>query len=228
MAQLKLLFFASLQDVVGQPELTLDVASDWTVAHLLDELALLHPDLKPLRGAYRVAVDCEFAQEEQSLRGAKEVALIPPVSGGQGPWVRLDSQEISSDELLKAVRRPDCGAVVLFLGTVRDSFQDLPVDYIDYSAYQAMALRQLQALAQEAQASLSPGAVALWHRLGKVPAGEASVGIAVASKHRKQAFEVAENLIDRLKAEVSLWKREVGPTGAVWIEGDCRVPSSET
>lgn len=211
---------------MGQQEMTFEVAPDWTVAHLLDELARLRPALKPLRGAYRVAVDCEFASEEQSLQGAKEVALIPPVSGGQGPWVRLDRQEISSDELLSAVRRPDCGAVVLFLGTVRDSCLEQAVAYIDYSAYEAMALRQLQELAEQAERSLSPGAVAVWHRLGEVPAGQASVGIAVASKHRRQAFDVAERLIDRLKAEVSLWKREVGPTGSVWIEGDCRVPSS--
>jgi len=210
---------------MGQNELNLEVDPDWTVARLLDELAVLKPDLGPLRGAYRVAVDCEFASEDQSLQGAREVALIPPVSGGRGPWVRLDPQEISSDELLQAVQRPDCGAVVLFLGTVRDSFLDQPVQHIDYSAYEAMALRQLQTLAEEAELHLNPGGVALWHRLGIVPAGQASVGIAVASKHRKQAFEMCERLIDRLKAEVSLWKREVGPSGAVWIEGDCRVPS---
>lgn len=222
----RLLYFASLQDLMGCREESLEIPAEWSVGDLLDHLEGRRPELQRMRGRYRIAVDLEMAQESRSLAGVAEVALIPPVSGGRGPWVRLGQEPIEVDEVLEAVRRPDCGAVLLFLGTVRDSFQGQTVERIDYSAYQAMARAELQRLAEQALACLEVGAVAVWHRLGPVCAGEASVAVAVASPHRGQAFEQGQWLIDALKAEVPVWKKEVGPDGAVWIEGDARVSAS--
>ena len=219
----RLLYFASLQDLMGCREESLDLPPDWTVSDLLDHLEGRKPDLKSMRGRYRVAVDLELASESRTLSGAGEVALIPPVSGGRGPWVRLGPEPIVVEEVLEVVRRPDCGAVLLFLGTVRDSHQGQVVDKIDYSAYEAMAEAELRRLAGEALERLHPGAVAVWHRLGGVGAGEASVAVAVASPHRREAFEQGQWLIDSLKAQVPVWKKEIGPDGSVWIEGDARV-----
>jgi molybdopterin converting factor subunit 1 len=224
----RLLYFASLSEAIGCREESFEVPADWTVARLLDHLETRTPALKALRGRYRVAVNQEMvADESAGLAEAREIALIPPVSGGRGPWIRLDHEPISADEVLHAVQRPDCGAVLLFLGCVRDSFQGERVERIDYSAYQEMALKELQKLADECLERLGePGAVAVWHRLGAVAAGEASVAVAVASPHRGPAFEEGRWLIDTLKARVPIWKKEVGPGGAVWIEGDARVQSS--
>lgn len=221
----RLLYFASLQDLMGCREESLDLPAEWSVADLLDHLEARQPRLQALRGRYRVAVDLEMADEARSLKGAGEVALIPPVSGGHGAWVRLDHEPIDLNLVTEAVRRPDCGAVLTFLGTVRDSYQNQPVERIDYSAYEAMAKAELQRLAVTAQSRLALGQVAVWHRLGPVAAGEASVAVAVSSPHRKEAFELGQWLIDALKAEVPIWKKEVGPDGAVWIEGDARVSS---
>lgn len=224
----RLLYFASLTEAMGCREESLEVPPDWTVARLLDHLEDRKPALRAFRGRYRVAVNQEMvADEAASLGEAREIALIPPVSGGRGAWVRLNSDPISSDEVLQAVQRPDCGAVLLFLGCVRDSFQDEVVESIDYSAYEEMALKELRKLADECLERLGePGAVAVWHRLGPVAAGEASVAVAVASPHRGPAFDEGRWLIDTLKARVPIWKKEVGPDGAVWIEGDARVPAA--
>ena len=147
------------------------------MGQLLDSLEARVPALKPMRGRYRVALDQRMIESEDVLLAAvTEVALIPPVSGGGGPWVRLNHEPIVSELVLQAVSRPDCGAVLLFLGCVRDSFQGETVERIDYSAYESMALSELQALGDECLARLGePSAVALWHRLGPVAAGEASV-----------------------------------------------------
>lgn len=221
----RLLYFASLSDTMGCREETLEIDPAWTVAGLLDHLEARVPALRAMRGRYRVAVEQQMVESEGIVLGtAGEIALIPPVSGGRGAWVRLGVDPISSEEVLEAVRRPDCGAVLLFLGCVRDSFEGQPVKRIDYSAYESMALSELHALGNESLSRLGdPGAVAVWHRLGPVAAGEASVAVAVASPHRLAAFQQGQWLIDTLKARVPIWKKEVGPDGAVWIEGDARV-----
>ncbi|MFN8607783.1 MAG: molybdenum cofactor biosynthesis protein MoaE [Vulcanimicrobiota bacterium] len=224
----RILYFASLTQAMGCREESLEVPPDWTVAHLLDHLESRVPALKAMRGRYRVAVNQQMVEGEQtSLAGAQEIALIPPVSGGRGVWLRLDYEPISTEEVLRAVQRPDCGAVLLFLGCVRDSFQGDPVERIDYSAYEEMALKELRKLAEESLQRLGEtAAVAVWHRLGAVAAGQPSVAVAVASPHRAPAFEEGRWLIDTLKARVPIWKREVGPGGEVWIEGDARIPST--
>ena len=224
----KLFYFASLSEAMGCREETLSVDPAWTVGQLPDSLEERASALKAMRGRYRVAVDQQMVASEEVVIGpAQEIALIPPVSGGGGAWVRLDHEPIVNDQVLEAVRRPDCGAVLLFLGCVRDSFQGEVVERIDYSAYESMALSELKSLAEESLGRLGePGAVAVWHRLGPVAAGEPSVAVGVASPHRKPAFEEGQWLIDTLKARVPIWKKEIGPGGAVWIEGDARVPSA--
>ncbi|MCW5871993.1 MAG: molybdenum cofactor biosynthesis protein MoaE [Candidatus Eremiobacteraeota bacterium] len=223
----RLLYFASLSETMGCREESLELDPSWTVNRLLNSLEARVPALQAMRGRYRVAVDQKMvASEEFILGGAAEIALIPPVSGGGGPWVRLDYEPILSDLVLEAVRRPDCGAVLLFLGCVRDSFQDQLVERIDYSAYESMALAELKGLAEESLARLGePSAVAVWHRLGPVAAGQASVAVAVATPHRRAAYAEGQWLIDALKARVPIWKKEIGPDGAVWIEGDARLPA---
>ncbi|MBX3165925.1 MAG: molybdenum cofactor biosynthesis protein MoaE [Candidatus Eremiobacteraeota bacterium] len=222
-----MLYFASLSETMGCREESLELDPSWTVNRLLNSLEARVPALQAMRGRYRVAVDQKMvASEEFILGGAAEIALIPPVSGGGGPWVRLDYEPILSDLVLEAVRRPDCGAVLLFLGCVRDSFQDQLVERIDYSAYESMALAELKGLAEESLARLGePSAVAVWHRLGPVAAGQASVAVAVATPHRRAAYAEGQWLIDALKARVPIWKKEIGPDGAVWIEGDARLPA---
>lgn len=160
----RLLYFASLSGNHGLP------GGVFRTGRRLDGGAVAGlsgdgvPALKPMCGRYRVAVDQQDGRPPEGvvLGAAAEIALIPPVSGGGGPWVCLDHEPIVSEQVLQAVRRPDCGAVLLFEGCVRDSFQGEVVERIDYSAYEAMAGLELKSLAEESLRLGQPSAVALW------------------------------------------------------------------
>lgn len=215
----QVLSFASLQAVLGA-ERQVELPDGANVAELLASLEASVPALKTYGRRYRVAVNQELAGEHDALPPNAEVALLPPVSGGSGDLVRLTESEISVDECLKAVRREDCGAVVTFLGTVRQ-----PVDRLEYSAYEPMARKELDKLAAEVRQRFPEvKGLAMWHRFGSLQPGEVSVCVCVSTPHRGPAFEAARWAIDTLKATVPLWKKELGPDGEVWIEGDARVP----
>ncbi|HXE73595.1 MAG TPA: molybdenum cofactor biosynthesis protein MoaE [Candidatus Nitrosotenuis sp.] len=218
------LFFASLAGLAGGSEQVVEVPPGSTLADLVAELESRYPGLRAYGRVYRVALEGRLAELSEPLPDGAEVALLPPVSGGTGDLVRLTEGPVSVDECLQAVRRPDCGAVVLFLGTARNHSQGQPVERLEYQAYPRMALAELEALASEVRRRFPVGGLALWHRYGSLAPGEISVAVAVSSPHRKEAFEAARWAIDTLKVTVPLWKREIGPQGAVWIEGDARRP----
>jgi molybdopterin synthase catalytic subunit len=126
---------------------------------------------------------------------------------------RLVESPIDFAALTESVRRPGCGAVVLFLGTVRDLTGDEVTTHLDYSAYPAMAEEQLAAVEAEASARW-PGCVpAVVHRVGRLAVGEVSVAVAAAAPHRAEAFDAARFLIDTIKARVPIWKKDIAPGG---------------
>ncbi len=221
------LYFASLSDLMGKGEETVSVVAGATVADLLDQLEAATPGLTRFQRRYRVAQDQVFVSLETPLREGAEIALIPPVSGGaSGFRVAISEQPLDSARALDEVRRRDCGAVVLFLGTVRDITGAMVTQRLDYSAYQAMAVRELEQLCQEAMERFALGAVVVEHRVGTLEPGEVAVVVAASSPHRDGAFQGARYLIDQTKERVPLWKKEYGPDGTAWIEGDARIPSS--
>lgn len=134
-------------------------------------------------------------------------------------WVRIVEGPIDVEEARRHVARPANGAVLVFHGVVRDHHEGREVAGIHYQAYRAMALRELQAVADEAAFRHGVEDVAVVHRLGRLGVGEASLVVAVGSPHRKPAFEAAQALIDELKRRVPIWKKEWGPQGEHWVEG---------
>lgn len=225
--QIACLFFASLAEVAGTSRLQLEVADELTVEELVHQLEIRFPRLADYRGRFQIAVGEEFAEPQQVLSPQDEVALLPPVSGGDGDLVRLVDKPIEVGPLLEVVRRADAGAVALFLGTVRDLNAGLPVELLEYSSYRPMAEKKMAELVTQARSRFDLKQVCVVHRVGALAPGEVAVLVAVSSAHRAPAFEASRWLIDTLKETVPLWKREVGPGGAVWIEGDARVPSGE-
>lgn len=145
--------------------------------------------------------------------------------------IELTTSPIDSAQLLEAVSDATCGGQVLFVGTTRqwtrhkERDEVLETSHLIYEAYEEMALRQMNELAAEAQQRWPIKKVAMVHRLGKVDPTVASVGVAVSSPHRSEAFEAAKWLIDELKHEVPIWKQEhYVQTGAEWIhptQGNC-------
>jgi molybdopterin synthase catalytic subunit len=135
------------------------------------------------------------------------------------PLTRLHREAIDPAALLRAVAAPAHGAVLLFLGVVRDVNDGRQVTGIEYSAYEAMAARELAAIAAEAIARFGAVDVAVEHRLGDLALEEASVGIAVAHAHRGEAYDASRWIIEELKRRVPIWKREHYADGTrEWVD----------
>ncbi|MBM4265120.1 MAG: molybdenum cofactor biosynthesis protein MoaE [Deltaproteobacteria bacterium] len=131
--------------------------------------------------------------------------------------LRLTREPIRIDDLLSAVGDPAAGAVVLFVGTTRDHNDGRRVERLEYEAYPGMAEKEIERIAEEATARWPIARIAVVHRTGVVPIGDASVAIAASSAHRADAFAAARFTIDRLKELVPIWKKEFFDGGAVWI-----------
>jgi MoaE-MoaD fusion protein len=134
--------------------------------------------------------------------------------------VRITDEPLAVERLAGFVGRASAGAIVTFQGTTRE------VDLLEYEAYREMAEERIAAIVSEAIAAHSLEAAAAEHRIGQVPLGEASVAIAVSAAHREEAFAGAREIIDRIKAEVPIWKKEVGGTESRWVEGTPAVEES--
>lgn len=135
------------------------------------------------------------------------------------PYVRITRAPLDRADLIRHVEHPSAGALVVFDGVVRDHARGHAVHYLEYEAYVEMAEPQMLTIAHAAQARWPAVRIAVAHRLGRLEIGESSVIIAIASPHRAAAFDACRYVIDTLKATVPIWKKEVGPDGAEWVEG---------
>ena len=129
------------------------------------------------------------------------------------PWARVTSEPLSLDALAERVRHPRAGAVVTFQGVTRE------VERLEYEAYAEMAEPKLVEIARAAVERNGLCAAAVEHRVGEVPLSEPSVAVAVSAPHRGEAFAGAREIIDRVKAEAPIWKKEVEGGDARWVEG---------
>lgn len=135
--------------------------------------------------------------------------------------VRLTREPIDHVALTEAVRHPNCGAVVTFLGTVRDITGDEVTVALEYEAYPPMAERKILEIIEEIRSRWRICEVTMIHRLGRLDVGEISVGIAVSSPHRAEAFAACQHAIERLKEVVPIWKKDLAPSGeAIWQHPD--------
>jgi molybdopterin synthase catalytic subunit len=219
--KVSVLAFGLLKEALGAAPLAVELPEGATVATLLDQLRSLHPAVH-FRGI-AVGVNAEFAAAATVLHPGDEVGLLPPVSGGSGaPEIvtGLTRQPIDTAGLLARSKQPEDGASVLFDGIVRNETRGRRTLYLDYEAYEAMAEKQIDALAREACTRFAVRHVTLIHRLGHMEIGESSVVIIVSSAHRAAAYEASRWLIDTLKKQVPIWKKETFADGAVWADGE--------
>jgi molybdopterin synthase catalytic subunit/molybdopterin converting factor small subunit len=231
--KIRLLAFASAGDALGFTEGETELPDGSTVADLRARLDRDHPGLSPLWPRLAVAVDGRVVGPEAELREGVEVALLPPVSGGsedepQRRRTALTEGPLDVPWALARVSGPGRGAVLLFLGTVRGSHRGRRVEKLAYSAYRPMAEAALERIAGDLEREHQDLRVAIAHRLGEVEVGEASVAIAVAAPHRAAAYEASRTALERLKAEVPIWKREHYAGGeAAWREEEPLLPAPE-
>jgi molybdopterin synthase catalytic subunit/molybdopterin converting factor small subunit len=220
-----LLAFGILRDHLGSSAGPLEVPSGSTVGDLLDRCRALGPKDASLWSSIAVAVNEEYVTATHRLAEGDEVALLPPVSGGKGaasrePVIELVHKRIAAHEIVPPLERPEDGGIVVFDGVVRNNSRGRKTRYLEYEAYEAMALRQMGLLAGQAFADFPIRNLAIVHRLGRIEIGESSVLIAVFSAHRAAAFDACRWLIDTLKQTVPIWKKEFFEDGAVWAQGD--------
>jgi molybdopterin synthase catalytic subunit len=219
--------FAAVREALGTDRLEVTVPTGCTVEGLRTQLAARAQVLLRLPLAF--AVNRDYARADTVLRAGDEVAFIPPISGGSGAveLYRFELQHEAIDpRALEAECRTDAdGAVVTFAGTTRNHNEGSEVVSLQYEAYPDMAQRVMGALFEEAIKRFPITRARVVHRLGVVPVGEASVVVVVASPHRGPAFDACRFLMDRLKNEVPIWKREQLRDGGVlrWV-GDLPRP----
>ena len=218
--QVRILFFGALKDLAGQPSFTLEFVEGASVAEVFARCQASIPELARFAGSIALAVNCEYAAPQTALKDGDEIALLPPVSGGSPTRVEIVRQRIDTTAVVAAMKRPEDGAAVIFEGVVRDHTRNRRTRYLDYEAYEEMALKQMEQLASRTLTQFEVRDVAIIHRLGRLEIGETSVLIAVVSAHRAAAFEACRWLIDTLKRTVPIWKKEYFVDGAVWTDGE--------
>ncbi|HET6174323.1 MAG TPA: molybdenum cofactor biosynthesis protein MoaE [Gaiellales bacterium] len=205
--------FAALRERAGAGQREVELPQGATAG---DVFAALGIGAEPPGLAY--AVNQEYAERSALLTDGDEVAVIPPVSGGESePLVLLGPGPIDLARLIKHVSGPDAGAIATFTGTVRATARDRDVLDLEYEAYPGMAEREIARIARAAVADHGCLRSAVWHRTGVVAVGEASVAIAISSAHRAAAFAACKQAIDTLKVTVPIWKKERYADGEIWV-----------
>jgi len=200
--------FAVLRERAGRERIELELPEHATVADALAALAEL-PDLDGVlaRVPVQLAVNRDYASPETELHADDELALIPPLSGGRAAHVAVSERPLELESLSRAVGDPRAGAIVCFQGVTRE------VPKLEYEAYVEMARERIAAIVEETIARHRLCAAAAEHRVGEVPLGEPSVIVAASAPHREQAFAGAREIIDRIKHEAPIWKRELDESG---------------
>ncbi|MCS7259810.1 MAG: MoaD family protein [Anaerolineae bacterium] len=213
--------FARLREVVGSGQLVREVEEGATLDDLLQDLYTQFPGLRELATRTFVALNHQLAGRDSPLHDGDEVALFPPVSGGVG-YVGITDAPLDPATIIRSVIRPDTGAVATFVGSVRNVSCGREVLYLEYEAYEPMASNMLGQIVAEMRARWPRVAeIAIVQRVGRLEVGDVAVVIAVSSTHRDDGcFEACRYAIERLKQIVPIWKKEIGPDGAVWVEGD--------
>jgi molybdopterin converting factor subunit 1 len=214
---IKVRLFAILRERAGTDSLELTLPADATVADAIIALGDL-PGLEAVaQGSARIAVNREYADPGIVLSPGDELAVIPPVSGGENlteltraegtVHAAITAQRLDLEPLLQFVADGHAGAVISFQGLPRD----IPV--LEYEAYGEMALERMWAILTDCRARHGLCAIAAEHRVGAVKAFEASIAIAASAPHREEAFAGAREALDRIKAQAPIWKVEVAADG---------------
>ncbi len=250
MIRVRVRLFALQRELAGARELAIELPDGATIEDAWSAVVANHPVLAPGRAFVRFARNAAYASSQTGLADGDEVAVIPPVSGGaEAPGreaagaarriVELRDAPLERSILAELVERlavPDDGAVVAFLGITRVTpgspapgqeaeaarHAGRQVIGLDYEAHPEMARRVIEAIAGEVEARFGVTRLAIVHRVGAVPIGEASVAIVACAPHRDAAFEAARYAIDETKARAPIWKAERFSDGHVWIGAPAR------
>jgi molybdopterin converting factor subunit 1 len=223
--QVTLRFFAIMRERIGESERQVSFAGGSRVEDVVHYVEQEFAEIAPLFRASMLMRNHEYVDREELLADGDEIAFIPPVSGGEGDHYRVTADVLDSQAIAARVEDDGAGAVVTFVGVVRDNARGRGVLWLDYEAYAEAAEVQLRRIGDEMHARWPILAIAIEHRTGRLAIGEASVVIAVSSAHRDAAFQASAYAIERIKQIVPIWKKEAYDDGETWIgsEADYQV-----
>jgi molybdopterin synthase catalytic subunit/molybdopterin converting factor small subunit len=230
--EVRVLFFGVLKDLAGRSSDLISLPDHACAADVLGHYQPSLPSINGMLSSIAISVNQEYATPDTRLHSGDEIALLPPVSGGahDDPKSGLSQktetgsfitrEKIDAAGLLELLKRPEDGALLMFEGVVRNHSRGRRTLFLDYEAYEAMALKQMESLIVEACAQFKVRDALIVHRLGRIEIGETSVLIIVASAHRAAAFDACRWIIDTLKRTVPIWKKEHFEDGAIWSDGE--------
>ncbi|MEX1157488.1 MAG: molybdenum cofactor biosynthesis protein MoaE [Thermomicrobiales bacterium] len=220
-------FFAIMRERIGESERQVAFAGGSRVSDVVTYVEHEFESIAPLFRSSMLMRNHEYVDREALLADGDEIAFIPPVSGGdhERDHYRVTTDILDAQAIAAIVLDDGAGAVVTFVGTVRDNARGRGVLWLDYEAYAGAAEVQLRRIGDEMRERWPVLAVAIEHRTGRLAIGEASVVIAVSSAHRDAAFQAAAYAIERIKQIVPIWKKEAYDDGQTWIgsEADYQV-----
>jgi molybdopterin synthase catalytic subunit len=217
---IRVLLFGAARDVLPEKSspFTLALNEPPSVAGAFQQLVAKYPDLERFGRSLLFAVNQEYATPETELKENDELAIFPPVSGGNQDFFELTTEPIDVGSVARRVVLPECGATVTLDGFAREWTKGRRTKYLVYEAYDPMALSEMQRLGAEAHKRFDIAHIGIVHRTGRLEIGETSVVISVSAPHRKAAFEACEWAIRELKRTVPIWKKEVYEDGEEWVE----------
>ncbi len=213
---IKVLYFAILRQRLGKDYDVINFEQQ-TAGDVAKFVSTQQTSLDKICQRCRIAVNQEFVDSSHPLSDGDEVALIPPVSGGQDSYVALLSEPLSIDRCLSKVKSPQFGGICIFVGVVRNHSQGRDVSQLQYTAYRGMVEKVLRKIASDAEQSHAPCRVAIEHRIGSLTIGDIAVIVCAASPHRAESFAAARQLIEELKKNAPIWKKERSSEGFEWV-----------
>jgi MoaE-MoaD fusion protein len=227
----RVLFFATLRDKVGVRELSIEFTSGSHVIDIKQAVLEKYPAIGPIMDTLIVAVNHQFAFNEDVVPNESEIAMFPPVSGGDTnekkfpTLIAITEKDIDINEVVVQITLPTTGSTCIFTGVVREVTHrgiEHQTKYLEYEAYRGMAELKLHQISQEIRSHWKDvEGIVLIQRIGKLMPGNVSVVVATSSSHRDSGiFEATRYGIDRLKEIVTVWKKEVSQDGEEWIEGE--------
>ena len=229
--KLRILFFARLKELLHQETVEVTVPENSSVSDVFKVLTIQYPELESFRKSILIAINQEFATWETLINEGDELALFPPVSGGQdsstlyydsdvfGDIYQIVRKPIQVNKLTQQLVQDEDGAMVTFLWVVRNIIRGRSTMFLKYEGYEPMAIKKITEIGTIIHRQWQIGRIGIVHRLGRLQIGEVSVAIVITSPHRKVAFEACQYAIDTLKKIVPLWKKEFFEDGEIWVEG---------
>jgi molybdopterin synthase catalytic subunit len=223
--KVKLLFFANLKNIVSKSKVDLDLPDGADVLQLREIILGIYPQLKEVFPNVIVSINQEFAFEDDLIPDGAEIAFFPPVSGGNDTRVEISEVPIDINKLLSEATRITTGAAAIFTGIIRGETtrgKPFKTTGLEYESYIPMAEAKLNQIVDEIRETWSQvETIIMVQRIGYMDSGTPTVVVICTSSHRDSGiFEAAKYGIDRIKQIVPVWKKEIGPDGEVWVEGD--------